>query len=40
MILTKDEIVDICKLIEECNIENISKFLVQQGIKKLSRYHC
>ena len=30
----KDEIVDICKLIEECNIENISKFLVQQGIKK------
>ena len=30
----KEEIVDICELIEVCNIENISKFLVQQGKKK------
>tara|TARA_B100001093_G_scaffold448932_1_gene454838 strand:+ start:2390 stop:2935 length:546 start_codon:yes stop_codon:yes gene_type:complete len=30
----KNEIVDICVLVKECNIDEISKFLVKQGKKK------
>ena len=30
----KDNVIDVCKLLKKCNIEEISKYLLEQGKKK------
>ena len=31
---TKENIIDVCTIIEQCNIEEISKYLIKQGKKR------
>ena len=35
----KNEVVDICKIIEKCSIDEISKYLLEKGKKRNFRYN-
>ena len=37
--IERNNIVDVCTIIEKCSIDEIAKFLLEQGNKKVSRYN-
>ena len=35
MLIKKNKVVDVCTIIEKCSIDEISKYLLKQGKKKI-----